>query len=182
MGVSNIIMSNLFEYVRKRKKNIIVMFLFPFIFIFLNRFIYGDDIKKSEEELQVCIPTFCVYGSATPLNEVLVAAARIPERAVASHTFFLTKDMSAKEVKQYYTEQLLKSGWKESGYQLEIDNRDDLCTADYFYFQKGEHIFLLRFAPPLERKEKIKIYYEAPQYSIHFAKKEVLDRKVKIKL
>ena len=147
-------MNILFEYIRKRKKNIIVMLLFPFIVIFLHRFIYGDDIKKSEEELQACIPTFCVYGSTVPLNEVLIAAARSPERALASHAFFLTKDMSAKEVKQYYTEQLLKSGWKESRYQLEIDRRDNLCTADYFYFQKGEHIFLLRFAPPLEKKRK----------------------------
>ena len=114
-----------------------------------------------------------VYDSKEALKETLIVSARTPNTAMASKMFLISKD--GEEIKKYYTDNLLKLGWKYSGYEAQIDYRDNE-HADIFFFDKGEYRFLLYFSPPLEVKKESKYFYKKPQYTIHFAKKRVLDK------
>ncbi|WP_293718419.1 hypothetical protein [uncultured Phascolarctobacterium sp.] len=166
----------LLKYLSKNKKSIIIMILFPFIYIFLLDFFYGDKLEQGEKELREKIPTVFLYNSNIPLNEVLEIYSKPPDIISAMNSFPITTN--GKDVKKYYTDKLLELGWKYSGYEAQIDHRDDEHDADRFFFDKGEYRMTLYFSPPLDVKKGSKYFYKETSYGIYFAKtkKGVLDK------
>ena len=167
---------NLLKYLSKNKKSIIIMILFPFIYISLLDLFYGDKLEKGEKELRENIPAVFLYNSNIPLNEVLEIYSKPPDIISAMNSFPITTNR--KDVKKYYTDKLLALGWKYSGYEAQIDHRNDEHDADRFFFDKGDHRITLYFSPPLDVKNGSKYSYKKPSYGIYFAKtkKRVSDK------
>lgn len=161
-------------YKTQTKVNIVSMVILGFVL--LSSWFWTGSTEKSEleDEIRLNIPDIMVYDSKEALKETLIVSARTPDTAMASKMFSISKD--GEEIKKYYTDNLLKLGWKYSGYEAQIDYRDNEHDADIFFFDKGEYRFLLYFSPPLEVKKESKYFYKKPQYTIHFAKKRVLDK------
>lgn len=161
-------------YKTQTKVNLVSMVIVGFVLV-ASWFWTGSTEKTDlEDVIMLNIPDIMVYDSKESLKELLAISARTPNTAMASKTFSLSTN--GEDVKKYYADNLLKLGWKYSGYEAQIDNRDNEHDADIFFFDKGEYRFLLYFSPPLEVKKESKYFYKKPQYTIHFAPKRVLDK------
>lgn len=161
-------------YKTQTKVNIISMVILGFVLLLSWFWTRSTEKTDLENEIMLNIPDIIVYGSEVSLKEILIISARTPNTAMASETFSL--GTNGENVKKYYTDKLLELGWEYSGYEAQIDHRDNEHDADIYFFDKGEYRFLLYFSPPLEVKKESKYFYKKPQYTIHFAPKIALDK------
>ena len=167
---------NVLEFLSKDFKKTIIGILLPVVFVSLIYALQYDAMEQGKRELKEHIPNILIYNSNVSLNEVLEVNARSENFIVAINSLPLTTD--GESVKKYYTENLLKLGWKEGGYKSVIYDKDRSQYYDCFIFDKGEYRLVLEIFPPLYENRKAgssyTYTYKKPWYGFNLAKKGVL--------